>query len=281
MLGLKIQRRRPREVLTDDQTRFALGARTLADVVAPAATELTRDHLRLDYHYARSLVVHGYPRTVAPGWLTPLIDFEAPIEISFHIHPLETGDVVRSLTHKLVQLHSSRLLAARGGRLADPEREVAYEDAERLRDALQRGEERVFSVSLYLLLRAPSKTALDDVTRRVEITLDAMLAQSRVAILEQEGGFRSCLPHAQDHLLIHRNLDTTSLATTFPFSSSTLSMQRGVLFGVARHNHSPVIVDPFDASLENANTVVFAKSGAGKSYPVSYTHLTLPTILRV
>jgi type IV secretory pathway VirB4 component len=257
---------RPRGKLTPDERRFALGTRSLADLVAPAAVEVARDHLRLDYQYARTLLVTGYPRAVGPGWLSPLIDFEEPIELSLHLFPLETGQMVTALTHKMVQLHSSRLLAARGGRLADPEREVAYEDAERLRDALQRGEEKVFSVSLYLLLRASTLAALDDLTRRVEVTLDGMLARSRVAVLEQDGGFASCLPEGQDRLLAYRNLDTSSLATTFPFSSSTLSMERGVLYGIARHNHSPVIFDPFDPSLENANAVVFAKSGAGKSY---------------
>jgi conjugal transfer ATP-binding protein TraC len=246
--------------------RFALGTRSLADLVAPAAVEVTRDHVRLDYQYARTLVVTGYPRTVCPGWLAPLVDFELPLEISLHVYPLESGEMVRALTHKLVQLHSSRLFEARGGRLADPEREVAYEDTERLRDALQRGDERVFSVSLYLLLRAASLPALDELTRRVEVTLDGMLAHSRVAILEQDAGFRSCLPEGHDELVVYRNLDTRSLATTFPFASSTLAMERGVHYGIARHNHSPVIFDPFDESLENANAVIFAKSGAGKSY---------------
>lgn len=255
-----------RQSLTPDERRFALGTRSLADVIAPAAVEVARDHIRLDYQYARTLVVTGYPRTVSPGWLGPLIDFEEPIELSLHLYPLESSQMVAMLTHKMVQLHSSRLLAARGGRLADPEREVAYEDAERLRDALQRGEEKIFAVSLYLLLRANSLVALDDLTRRVEATLGGMLAQSRVAILEQDVGFRSCLPEGQDRLLVYRNLDTSSLATMFPFSSSTLTMERGVLYGIARHNHSPVIVDPFDESLENANAVIFAKSGAGKSY---------------
>ena len=124
----------------------------------------------------------------------------------------------------------------------------------------------MFSVSLYVLLRAPSQRALDDLTRRVETTLDGMLAHSRVAILEQERAFRACLPAASDELLAYRNLDTSSLATTFPFTSSSLSMERGVLYGVATRSQSPVIVDPFDASLENANVAVFAMAGAGKSY---------------
>jgi type IV secretory pathway VirB4 component len=252
--------------LSGQERRFALGTRSLADLLAPAAVEVTRDHLRLEYQYARALVVVGYPRTVAPGWLTPLLEFELPIEVSLHVHPLETASIVKLLSHKLVQLQSSRLVDLRSGRLADPEREVAFEDAERLRDALQRGEERVFSVSLYVLLRASSPRVLDDLTRRVETTLDGMLAHSRVAILEQERAFRACLPAARDELLTYRNLDTSSLVTTFPFTSSSLSMERGVLYGVATRSQSPVIIDPFDASLENANLAVFAMAGAGKSY---------------
>jgi len=249
-----------------DQLRFARGIRSVADLIAPAALEVARDHLRLDTQFARTLVVTGYPRTVSPGWLAPLIDFEEPIELSLHLHPLQTAQMVSTLSHKLVQLHSSRLLAARGGRLPDPEREVAYEDAERLRDALQRGEEKIFSVALYILLRAGSLAALDALTRKVELTLGGMLAHARTAILEQDTAFQSCLPQGQDQLLLYRNLDTSSVATMFPFSSSSLTMERGVLYGIARHNHSPVIVDPFDETLENANMVVFATSGAGKSY---------------
>lgn len=249
-----------------DQQRFAQGIRSVADLIAPAAVEVSRDHLRLDTQFARTLVVTGYPRTVSPGWLAPLIDFEEPIELSLHLHPLKTAQMVSTLSHKLVQLHSSRLLAARGGRLPDPEREVAYEDAERLRDALQRGEEKIFSVGLYILLRANSLAALDALTRKVELTLGGMLAHARTAILEQDTAFQSCLPQGQDQLLLYRNLDTSSVATMFPFSSSSLTMERGVLYGIARHNHSPVIVDPFDETLENANMVVFATSGAGKSY---------------
>src|SRR3989442_8114796 len=145
------------------------------------------------------------------------------MKVSYHIPPLEADSIDKLHGHKLVQLQSSRLVDLRGGRLADPEREVAFEDAERLRDALQRGEQRVFSVSLYVLLRASSQRLLDDLTRRVETTLDGMLAQSRVAILEQERAFRACLPTGRDELLVYRNLDTGSLATTFPFTSSSLS----------------------------------------------------------
>src|SRR5579859_4743773 len=172
---LKIAFRRAKDAnraeMSPDERRFALGTRSLADLVAPAAVEVARDCVRLDYQYARTLAVVGYPRTVRLGWLAPLIDFEEPVELSLHVYPLDTGQMVAALTHKMVQLHSSRLLAARGGKLADPEREVAYTDAEGLRDALQRGEERIFSVSLYILLRSNMRAALDDLTRRIETTL--------------------------------------------------------------------------------------------------------------
>jgi conjugal transfer ATP-binding protein TraC len=249
-----------------DPRGFARGSRTVADLIAPSAIEVGRDHLRLDDQYVRTLVVTGYPRSVRPGWLNPLLDTDLPMELSVHLRPLETSQMLSALSHKLVQLHSSRLLAARGGRLADPEREIAYEDAERLRDALQRGEERIFAVSLYLLLRADTLAELDALTRRVEGLLGGMLAQSRIALLEQDVGFHACLPAGQDRLLRSRNLDTSSLAMMFPFAGNTLTMDRGILYGIAQPSHTPVILDPFDTGLENANLVVFAKSGAGKSY---------------
>jgi len=188
------------------------------------------------------------------------------MDVSFHVEPLDSTAAVRSLTHKLVELQSSRMLDARSGKIASVEREVAFEDVERLRDALQRGEERIFSAGLYLCLRAPTAMALDELTRRVEAVLGSMLASSRAALYEMLPGFLSCLPAGQDHLGRCRNLDTTSVATMIPFSSSALSMKRGVLYGVSVHNSSLVIFDPFSRELENANKVVFAKSGAGKSY---------------
>jgi type IV secretory pathway VirB4 component len=212
------------------------------------------------------LALTEYPRYVHPNWLGNLVDFDQPLDLSLHVEPLESAAAIRSLTHKLVELQSSRMLDARNGKIASVEREVAYEDIERLRDALQRGEERVFSASVYVCLRATSPAALDNLTQRVESALGGMLASSRPALYEMFPGFLSCLPAGQDHLGRCRNLDTTSAATMIPFTSSHLSMERGILYGVSAHNNSLVIFDPFSRDLENANKVVFAKSGAGKSY---------------
>ena len=246
--------------------RRAARERTLADLLAPAAVEVTRDALRLERQYARTLVVSGYPRSVGPGWLAPLCNFPEPIEVSMHIAPLESGPVQALLARKLVQLESSRRLADRGGRLADPERETALADAEQLRDALQRGDEKVFAVSLYLLLRAGTPTQLDRLTRRVEAAAAALLAHTRVALYEQDLGFASCLPQAQDRLGRSQQLDTSSVATTFPFTASGVTMERGIFYGVAADSHTPVLIDPFGDALDNANLAIFASSGAGKSY---------------
>ncbi len=249
-----------------DEAHFDAGIRSVADLLAPASVELRRESIRLEGMYSRTLVITGYPRSVAPGWLAPLTELDEPIELSMHVQPLDSGRIVSSLSRKLVQLHSSRLHDTREGRLYDPERETAYEDAERVRDALQRGEEKVFSVSLYILLRAPSRARLDELTHRVEGVLAGMMAHSRIAYLEQDLAFQSVLPQGTDRLRVVRNLDTSSLATTFPFSPGSLSMDRGVLYGTALQTRSLVLFDPFDDSLENANAVVFAKSGSGKSY---------------
>jgi conjugal transfer ATP-binding protein TraC len=253
--------------LTADERLFALGTRTLADLVAPAGADVRRDHLQLDAHYVRVLVVTGYPRTVAAGWLSPLVEeLDLPLEVSLHIRPLASGDMVRALGLQIAKLESSRRVDMLAQHITDPERDIGLEDAERLRNALQRGDERVFSVSLYVLLRAPTKRALDEATRRLETQLDGLLTHSRVALFEQERAFRSCLPEGRDRLLVPRNLDTSSLAISLPLASSSLVMERGVLYGVAAQSESPIIIDPFDSSFLNYNLAVIAPSGSGKSY---------------
>jgi conjugal transfer ATP-binding protein TraC len=253
--------------LSRDERLFALGTRTLADLIAPSGAEVRRDHLQLEAHYLRVLVVTGYPRTVAAGWLAPLVEeLDMPLELSVHIRPLASSEMVRTLGLQIAKLESSRRVDLLAQRISDPEREIGLEDAERLRNALQRGDERVFSVSLYVLLRAPTRRALDEATRRVETQLDGLLTQSRVALFEQERAFRSSLPEGRDRLLVPRNLDTTSLAITLPLSSASLVMERGVLYGVAAQTQSPIIIDPFDSSFLNYNLAVIAPSGSGKSY---------------
>ncbi len=249
-----------------EDMRIVRGADTVLDRLAPAAVEIKRDALHVDNLWMRALAVTGYPRSVTPGWLAILIDLDQPFELSLHIRPLSSRAMIRQLTSRMVALHSSRLLDQRHGRLPDPEREVAYSDMERLRDALQRGDERVFSLALYLLVRAHTRKALDERCARLQATLDHLQLECRPATLEHDLGFTSCLPEARDRLGRYRTFDTSGLATAFPFTASGLSMREGSLYGVTPDTGSLVILQPFAPELENANQVVFAKSGAGKSY---------------
>ncbi|MPZ49985.1 MAG: conjugal transfer protein TraC [Dehalococcoidia bacterium] len=257
-------RRTERRSATEE--RFQRGTRAVLDLVSPAGLDAAKSHLTLDDRFVRILGLTEYPRYVYANWLGRLIDFDSPLDVSLHLEPLDSNATIRQLTHRLVEFQSSRMLDARNGKIASAEREIAYEDVERLRDALQRGEERVFSTSLYFCLRSPSLNGLNDVTRRVDAALNGMLASARPTLYEMLPGLLSCLPGGQDHLGRCRNLETTSLATMIPFTSSHLSMERGILYGTSVHNSSLVIFDPFSRDLENANKVVFAKSGAGKSY---------------
>ena len=245
---------------------FAAGERSTVDLLAPQAIEERRDQLLVDERRSRVLALSDYPRHVSPNWLARLIDSDEPLDLSLHLEPLDSGEAVRGLTHRLVELQSSRLLDARGGRIASVEREVAYEDVERLRDALERGDERVFSTSLYMRVAGRTAADLERATERTRGTLGGMMAEARPALYEMMPGLRSCLPAGQDHLGRRRNLDTQSVATMIPFGSSQLTVERGLLYGESVHNSSLVIFDPFGPEQENANKVVFAKSGAGKSF---------------
>jgi hypothetical protein len=245
--------------LSRDERLLALGGRTLADLVAPGACEIHHDHLRLDGQYARVLALTAYPRTVTAGWLAPLVESDLPIELSVHVRPLDSASMVRALATHVARLEAGRLAAMRGERIADPQQEIALEDAERLRAQLQRGDERVFSVSVYVLVRAASPRGLDDLTRRVETLLDGMLAHSRRLRWQQEQGFRSCVPEGRDQVLVTRNLDTSALAATLPFVGASLLMDRGVLYGISARTQSPIIVDPFDDRFDNYHLMVIAR----------------------
>ena len=232
----------------------------------PLAARSAPDHLRLDGQYARVLAVTAYPRTIAAGWLEALIDSDLPVELSLHVRPLPSAAVVRALGHQLVQLQASRLLDAREGRLVDPEREIAIEDAERLRDALQRGHERVFSVSLYLLVRAATRQELDE--RRAggsaarwhagPLAPAALGAGARLPKLPARGT-RSAGGHTQPgHERARR--DPAVCWFVADYGARDAVRRLGSLPGAGR------FLDPFDQLLDNANMVVAAPAGSGKSF---------------
>jgi len=188
------------------------------------------------------------------------------IDVGMYIHPMETKDVMGDLKGQIGKLESTRQIEAEKGQPRDVEIETALGDIEALRDVLQRGEIRLFQFGLYFTIYADSLEELKNYTDQVESTLGSMLIYTKESLMQMEQGFNSTLPLMSDQLDIKRNFDTGSLSSTFPFTSTDLTQEDGILYGINRHNNSLIIFDRFN--LENANTVVFAKSGSGKSYAV-------------
>lgn len=250
--------------LHPDTRRLALGRRVIADLIAPAAVEVGRDWLRLDGGYARALYLSALPREVGDGWLGPLVGFDEPLELAQHIAPLDTARMVRDLGIQLNGFEASRRAAERLGQLRDPGQALAMEDLEALRDQLTRGEEKLYAVAHYVLLRAAAPRLLDELLGRLRQTLGSLQIAARTALYEQDLAFRACLPEGHDCLGHAQTLTTSALAASFPFDSGTLAMPSGILYGLARQ--SLLIFDPFDRGLTNANAVVIGPSGSGKSF---------------
>ncbi len=245
---------------------FTEGMASVLDIIAPAVFVVNPNEIQLGEQYVKTLFTYTYPRYLQTNWLSSIIDYDITMDISMYVYPLETKEVMTDLKKELGQLQSSVTIKQEKGLVRDPELETAVGDIEDLRDVLQRGESRLFHFSLYFTIYAKSKDELKTITRQLESVLGGMLVYTKQALLQMEPGFNSSLPLASDQLNVTRNLDTGSLSTTFPFTTATLSSNEGILYGVNRHNNSLILFDRFN--LENANSVVFAKSGSGKSYAI-------------
>ncbi|HEX6462246.1 MAG TPA: DUF87 domain-containing protein [Candidatus Saccharimonadales bacterium] len=248
------------------EQEFLKGITTLRDLIAPSSIEFQTSHFRLGTKYGRTLYVYGYPRQVYTGWLSPLINIDEVIDVSMFIYPVDSQVILNNLRKKVGQLEASISINAERGKVRDPALEAAIQDAEELRDQLQVGAERFFRYGLYLTVYADSLDELQFVQHKLETMLGQQLVFSKVATSQQEQGLNSTLPQMTDQLQIRRNMNTGALSTSFPFTSADLTQEKGILYGINMHNNGLVIFDRF--SLENANMVVFAKSGAGKSYTV-------------
>jgi len=248
------------------QRAFEQGITTLRDLISPSSIEIHSDHFRLGTKYGRTLYVYGYPRSLYTGWLSPLINIDEVLDISMYIYPVDTGVVMKNLRKKVTQLEASMNVNAERGKVRDPELEAAITDAEELRDQLQVGAEKFFRFGLYVTLWADSLDELRFVQQKIETLFGQQMVFSKVASSQQEQGMQSCLPQCTDQLQIRRNMNTGAISTSFPFTSADLTQEKGILYGINMHNNGLVIFDRF--SLENANMVVFAKSGAGKSFTV-------------
>ncbi len=248
------------------QQEFLKGVRTLRDLIAPSSLEVTSSHFRLGNKYGRTLYVYAYPRQLYTGWLSSIINADEVLDVAMFIYPVESQVVMKNLRRKVTQLEASQSINAEKGKVRDPALEAAIMDAEELRDQLQLGAERFFRYGLYITLYADSLDEMNFMQHKIESTLGQQLVFSKVASAQQEQGVQSTAPQLADQLQIRHNMNTGALSTSFPFTSADLTQEKGVLYGINMHNNGLVIFDRF--SLENANMVVFAKSGAGKSFTV-------------
>ncbi|MDF2461232.1 MAG: Type secretory pathway VirB4 component-like protein [Candidatus Saccharibacteria bacterium] len=245
---------------------YRQGVITMRDLIAPPSLEIESGYMRLGKKFVKTIYVYGYPRQVFTGWLSPIINLDEVIDISLFIYPVESRVVLENLKRKMGQLEASYTINQEKGRVRDPGLEAAIQDAEELRDKLQVGEERFFRFGLYLTMYADSLDELTTLSRKIEGIFGTSLVYSKPATMQMEQGFNTTTPVATDQLQIYRNMNTGSLSTSFPFTSAELSRNEGILYGLNRHNNGLVLFDRF--SLENANMVVFAKSGAGKSFAI-------------
>lgn len=251
---------------TKNQSQKKGESSALQDVLAPSFIEVDFSHIKIDDTYHRTLFVVGYPRFVGPNWLHSLITFDHPISISMCIYPADSGDTLKDLRRKIAEMEATVGSDMQKGKVVDPTVQVALEDALNLQSQLAQGSERFFQFGLYITISAQSKEDLDSTTHEVESALSSLLIDAKVSTLESEEGFKSTLPFFQDRLNVLKNMDTTSLAMSFPFSSASLTAQEGVLYGLNQYDNSLVIFDRF--SLESANSIILGKSGGGKSFLV-------------
>ena len=248
------------------QRAFEAGITTLRDLISPSSLEFKADHFRLGTKYGRTLYVYGYPRSLYTGWLSSIINMDEVLDLSMYIYPVDTATVMKNLTKKVTQLEASININSEHGKVRDPQLEAAISDAEELRDQLQVGAERFFRYGLYITLYADSLDELQFVQRKIENIFGQQLVFTKVASSQQEQGMNSTMPQCTDQLQIRRNMNTGAISTSFPFTSADLTQEKGILYGVNMHNNGLVIFDRY--TLENANMVVFAKSGSGKSFAV-------------
>jgi conjugal transfer ATP-binding protein TraC len=240
------------------------GVLELQDVIAPSALQISPRELHLGERIARTFFVISYPRFLSTGWFSPIINLDKVLDISIFIHPIDTTTVLRQFQKKVAEVESQISAREQKGMVRDPKLDIAYNDLERLRDDLQQAQEKLFDVGLYLTIYAGTREELDKIESEVRSILESRLVYVRPALFQQEQGFRSVIPIAKDELNVHTKLNSSPLSSFFPFISFDLTSDRGILYGINRHNSSLILFDRF--SMENYNSVTFAKSGSGKSY---------------
>ncbi len=236
----------------------------LQDILAPSALKISPKLINLGDKVARTYFVISYPRFLTDNWFTPIINLDKIFDIAIHIHPLDTNQILRKFQKKVAEVQSQINVREARGVVRDPVLDTAYQDLESLRDSLQQAQDKMFDVGLYITIYADTLPELLKLENEIKSMLEAKLVYIKPALFQQDVGFNSVAPMATDFLAVHQKMNTEPLSSLFPFVSFDLSSDRGILYGINRHNSSLIIFDRF--SLENYNSVTFAKSGSGKSY---------------
>lgn len=242
------------------------GTVKIRELISPASLRVSTDHVELNGILLRTIFVMTYPRYISLGWFVPIVNMNATLDISMFFYKVPSEVILKQLRNKVGALEAQLIEDQRKGAPRDPVRETALKDIEALRDDLTQGSERFFQFALYITVYAPDIKALDKVTQEVEGMLGSKLVYSRRALWQAEQGLNSTLPLGLDELQVYFNMNSSPIASSFPFMSADLTSDGGILYGINRHNNSLVLFDRF--SLQNANSVVFASSGAGKSYSI-------------
>src|SRR3989344_977951 len=238
--------------------------KNIINAIAPPGLEVTPNYLKLGDKFVKTIFIFTYPRYLATGWFSGIIDMPELLDISIFVHPVETPLALKRLRKKAAQIESQVLERQEKGMVRDPLLETAFQDVESLRDSLQQSQEHLFNVGVYLTLYADTAEGLNKLENNITSLLESRLVYVKPALFQQQEGFNSTLPIGEDKLLIHSPLNSGPLSSFFPFTSADLTSDSGIMYGINRHNNTLIIFDRF--SLENANMVIFAKSGSGKSY---------------
>lgn len=263
---LQQQANEERKSALEEERIYRRGVVTVRDLVAPEALEVNSSYVKLGDRYARTIFVVEYPRYINVGWFAPIINMDITADISLFFYPVPSYVILKHLKNKVGNLEASLIADAEKGAPRDPLRETALRDMEKLRDDLTQGIEHFFQNGLYVTIYAKTLDELDHIVERVEAVFGSVLVYSKRVFYQAEQGFNSTVPFLNDDLQVLTNLNTSPVASSFPFVSSDLTSDSGVLYGINRHNNSLILFDRF--SLENANMTVFATSGAGKSYTI-------------
>ena len=258
------QKKRKLKAMTNQAVKIAFGTQDQVDLISYAGLKEESSYLQINDRFVRTMFVSGYPYVASTGWLNNLINFNHDIDISYHIEQVDPLTALPKLIRKITELESTKRTMLKEGKVIGSEITDPLESAMELKDKIQRGMEKLFQISIYMTISAETLSELNKITKLLETVMQTRLFYIKPATFQQIEGLQSILPRAENKLAQKRNLDSSSAALTFPFVSSELVQESGILYGINKSNNSLVIIDRY--SLNNANSIIFAQSGSGKSY---------------